>query len=134
MRRDLKSHIDVGPNASGIIPAVYTATATGVGVDLRGYDAAMVEFQSGALAGAGLFTPKLQESDDSTNGIDGAWNDVVAADQLGLLTNLVASAVQRVGYVGAKRWVRPVATYVSGTSLAISSLVVRGRGAVQPLA
>src|SRR5689334_20151758 len=111
MRRDIKSHVDAGPNAGGIIPAVYTATATGVGVDLRGFDGAEVVFQTGAIVAAGLFTPKLQESDDSTNGSDGTWNDVAAADQLGTLSNLAASAVQRAGYIGAKRWVRPVATY-----------------------
>jgi hypothetical protein len=127
MKRDLKNHIDHGPAASGIIPAVYTATATGVGVDVRDFDSVSVSFQTGAIVAAGLFTPKLQESDDSTNGIDGAWNDVVAADQTGALVNLVASSIQRVGYVGQKRWVRPVATYVSGTSTAIAAMVTRGK-------
>lgn len=134
MRRDMKSNLDVGPNASGIIPAVYTATATGVGVDLQGFDGAMVVFQTGAIAAAGLFTPKIQESDDSTTGSDGTWNDVAAGDQLGSLANLAASAQQRVSYIGKKRWVRPVATYVSGTSTAIAAVVVRGISAVKPLA
>lgn len=133
MRRDIKSNIDFGPAASGVIPAVYTATATGIGVDCRGYDGVMVGFHSGALVGAGLFTPKLQDSDDSTNGTDGTWADVVAADLNGALVNLVASGVQRVGYIGGKRWVRPVATYVSGTSLAIAAVVVRGKSSLAPL-
>jgi hypothetical protein len=134
MRRDLKSNIDNGPDASGIIPAVYTATATGVGVDCRGFDAVMVSFKTGAIVAAGLFTPKLQESDDSTTGSDGTWNDVAAVDQQGSLANLAASALQRVGYIGSKRWVRPVATYVSGTSTAICALVTRGLPTIKPLA
>jgi hypothetical protein len=129
MRRDLKSRLDV---VNSIVPAVYTATATGVGADLKEADGALVEFNTGAIVASGLFTPKLQESDDSTTGSDGAWNDVAAADQIGTLANLAASAVQRVAYVGAKRWVRAVATYVSGTSTAISAVIVRGLHHQQP--
>lgn len=131
--RDMSENEDT---VVSIVPAVYTATATGVGVDLRGYDAATVIFATGAIVAAGLFTPKIQESSDSTNGSDGTWNDVAAADQVQptALANLAASASQRVGYIGSKRWVRAVATYVSGTSTAISASVMRGRPHVRPLA
>lgn len=130
-KRAMKDNLDV---VNSIVPAVYTATATGVGADVRDFDGVLVEFNSGALVAAGLFTPKIQDSDDSTNGSDGTWADVAAAEQNGALVNLLASAVQRVDYLGRKRWVRAVATYVSGTSLAISAVIVRGRPHLRPLA
>jgi hypothetical protein len=118
MRRDIKSEQDA---VQSLMPLVRTASADGVGADLRDFD------EAGAIVAAGLQTPKLSESDDSTNGVDGVWNDVVAADLLGAFVALTQNSVQRVGYVGRKRWLRVIITHTSGTSVATSAVVVRGK-------
>ena len=125
MRRDLKSNLDA---VQGLVPAVRTATADGTGADLRDYDGALGVVEAGAVAGAGNQTAKLMESDDSTNGVDGNWNDVAAGDLLGAFASpLVQNSVQRVGYIGRKRWLRVTITHNSGTSVATAATVVRGK-------
>jgi hypothetical protein len=124
MRRDIKSEQDA---VQSLMPLVRTASADGVGADLRDFDGALAIVEAGAIVAAGLQTPKLSESDDSTNGVDGVWNDVVAADLLGAFVALTQNSVQRVGYVGRKRWLRVIITHTSGTSVATSAVVVRGK-------
>lgn len=119
VNRDLRPNIDI---VQSIVPAVYTATATGTGADLQGYDSAMAELDVGALAGAGLFTVTVEESDTLGSG----YSTVAAAQLNGAFVTPVANSIQRVGYLGAKRFIRVVATYVSGTSLAFSAQIVRG--------
>ncbi|XKM40332.1 hypothetical protein A4U53_030850 [Rhizobium ruizarguesonis] len=125
-KRDLYNNISV---AASVAPAVLTATGTGTGVDARGFQSVTAVINTGAIVAAGLFTPKLQESDDNS-----AWSDVAAADLLGSFANLAASAVQRVGYKGSKRYVRVVLTYVSGTSIAAGAVVILGHAELAPVA
>lgn len=125
--RDNASHLGLAPS---IAPAVLTATATGSSVDLSGFNAATIVVQTGAIAGSGNFAPKVQESDDGTT-----WTDVAAADLIGTFpTALAASSIIKVGYKGYKRYVRPVLTLVSGTSIAAAASVIRGRAASRPVA
>lgn len=124
--RDLKSNIDL---AQSIVPQVLSATGTGSTVDLRGYDSAVAEISAGAVAGAGDFTPKMQESDD-----DSSWSDVAAADLHGSFDTIIAqNTIKRVGYAGAKRYVRIVITKNGGTSVAASATFIRSRAARLPL-
>lgn len=126
--RDIKNNVDIQPS---LAPAVYSANQAenGTGVDLRGFDAAQVAFVSGAFTD-GTFTPKVQESDDNSN-----WSDVAASDLDGTLSNLSANAVQRVGYQGNKRYLRPVVTVSGATSGgAVSAVVVRGKPHLAPVA
>lgn len=127
--RDLVSNLKV---VQPIVPQVLTGTLlTGVtGVDTRGYDSAIVIFNSGAIVSSGLLTPSVYESDDDTT-----YTAVAAADLQGTaLSNLAASAVQRVGYAGSKRYIKPALTYVSGTSVAVQAEVVLGKPAASPVA
>ena len=120
--RDIKNNLD---GVSSIDPASVTSTTNGLGVDLRDYDGAMVVFQAGtADTGNGdeTYAPGVEESDDNS-----IFTAVGASDIEGSLANMTANSVQRVGYKGAKRYVRAVLT-LGGTTPSInaSALVVRG--------
>lgn len=129
MKRDLKSGVDV---AASLHPAARAASGTGAGVDCRGYDSAFALFSIGAWTD-GTHTPKLQESDDNTT-----FTDVGAGDLQGAFTAVSGTAgqnaVQRVGYIGAKRYVRGFVTVAGATTGALSAFnIVRGHPARQAL-
>lgn len=128
MNRELKSNIAL---REGIAPQVVTAgTVNGAVCDTRGFDSATLALAVGAIAGAGVVTAKIQEGDLS-NGSDMA--DVAVADlQTGAFTALLTNTQQWVGYRGAKRYIRAVATYVSGTSVAVGATFVLGHAQTRP--
>lgn len=131
MMRDMKSNIDVGVS---LHPAARAASGTGTGVDLRGYDGALCVINFGAWTD-GTHTPKLQESDTD---VGTAYTDVGTADQLGTFSAISGTAgsnsVQRVGYIGSKRYVRAFITVASGTTGALSGAnIVRGEPRQAPL-
>lgn len=126
--RDLASNISP---ASSVAPAVHTATVTGSAVDLLGFDAAAVMVSTGAIAGAGDFTARIQHSDQSASG----FVDVAADDLVGTLpATLLADRVVEQGYIGNRRFVRVVLTRNSGTSIAAGAVVVRGHPMHAPVA
>jgi len=106
--RDLEARIDA---AASLTPAGNrTASANGTGVDLQGYDGAVVVIAAGTITD-GTHTPKVQESDDNSS-----FTDVAAADLAGTaLVAITANSIQRISYEGIKRYIR-VATTVSGTT------------------
>jgi hypothetical protein len=123
---DLKSNVDV---AQSLAPAARTATANGTGVDLRGYEAAMCVFHPGTITD-GTHTPSLEESDD-----DATYTAVAAADMDGTWAALASNTIQRVGYKGAKRYIRAVITVSGATTGGVyGASVARGRPAAAPLA
>jgi hypothetical protein len=125
--RDLTSNIAV---VTAIAPAVLTATNTPPGFDLLGFNTVAVVISTGAIAGAGNFTPKLQESDDNAT-----FTDVAAADLIGTLpATLAAASTYKAGYKGFKRYIRPVLTLNSGTSIAAGVLLVKGDASQRPVA
>lgn len=125
--RDLANNISA---VTSIVPAVLTATTTGSSVDLNGCNSAALVITTGAIAGSGNFTPKLQESDDNST-----FTDVVAADLHGSFVSvLAASTAYKVGYKGFKRYVRPVLTLNSGTSIAAAAVVIKGDVLKRPAA
>src|SRR5262245_54930475 len=97
--RDLASNI--GP-VQAVAPAVLAATTTSNGIDLLGFDSAALVINTGAIAGSGNFTAKLQESDD-----DSDYDDVAAGDLIGSFpASLAADSVVKVGYIGTKRYLK----------------------------
>lgn len=87
------------------------------------YEALEVVVEFGAWTD-GTFTPKLQESTDTTT-----WTDVTAPNQIGTFTAVTSAggqnAVQRMAYVGTLRYVRPVITVASATTgMLVSALGV----------
>lgn len=126
-KRDLYNNVSV---VSSVVPAVLTATATGTGIDGRGFQSVTYVINTGAIAGSGNFTPKIQESDDNSS-----FTDIAAADMLGSFpAALSASTAIRVGYKGNKRYTRAVLTLNSGTSIAAGAVAVLGHAELAPVA
>ena len=114
-----------------LAPSATTATRNGTGVDLQEYESACLELSVGAWTD-GTHTPKLQESSDNST-----WTDVAAGDQLGTFTAIAGTgqqnAEQIVGYIGSKRYIRPVVT-VSGatTGVVLGARVIKGHARFNP--
>ncbi|MCH7944128.1 MAG: hypothetical protein IIB67_12995 [Proteobacteria bacterium] len=124
--RDLKSNIDI---VTSLAPAARTATASGTGVDLRGYESAVATFVTGTVTD-GTHTPSVEESDD-----DSTYTAVAAADLLGSLADLASDTVQRVGYRGGSRYIRAKITASGTTTGALDcAVVIRGNAVQLPLA
>jgi hypothetical protein len=129
MRSDLVNSIGV---VSAVAPAVIAATNTSAAIDLANFDGATVLINAGAVAGSGNMTPKLQHSPTTTSG---DFEDVTAADLIGAFpTVLEAATSYKVGYKGNRRYVRTVLTLNSGTSVAVSAVVVRSTPTNAPVA
>lgn len=121
---DLENRLDV---AQSLNPAARTATANGTGVDLANYDGAMIVFEVGTITD-GTHTPKIQDSDDNST-----FADVAAANQIGTLAVLASGTPQKVGYVGAKRYIRAVSTVSGATTGGVyAASVIRGYPRKQP--
>lgn len=108
--RDIRSRISP---AQTLAPAARTASANGTGVDLQGFESAAAMFETGVITD-GTHTPLLQESDDNTT-----FTNVAAAELQGAFVDVTSvsggSAVQEVGYLGSKRYIR-LATTVAGAT------------------
>lgn len=126
--KDIQSRIGV---VAAVVPATLTATNTSAAIDLQGYNGACVVINTGAVAGAGNFTPKLTECDTS----GGTYTDVAAADLSGSFVSvLVQNSVYKVGYKGSKRFLKTVLTLNSGTSIVAGAVVVLGEANKAPVA
>lgn len=107
-----------------IAPAVITAANTATAVDLLGFESACLVVNTGAIAAAGDFSIKLQESDTTTAG---DFADIDAAHLTGSTpATLEANSVYRVGYIGHKRYLRSVVAKAGGTSIAMAAVLVKG--------
>lgn len=127
--KDLVSKI--GPVAV-LAPAVISATDTSAALDLQGFNSAAFVIQTGAIVIAGDFTTTLQESDTTTSG---DFADVGDGDLEGALpATLEADSVYKIGYTGAKRYVRAVTTKNGGTSIAASIVMIKGHPESAPVA
>jgi hypothetical protein len=126
---------DLAPNIAPVqvvAPVVLTGNNTSVAIDLQGFESASLVVNTGAIAGAGDFTAKLQESDDTAGG---TFTDVAAEHLVGTFpATLEADSVVKVGYVGLRRYVRTVITRNSGTSIAAGAVLVKGHPHVVPVA
>lgn len=126
--KDIYSNVG---QAVAVVPAVLTATNTSAAIDLAGFESAAVLINTGALVGAAVFNVTLEESDASGSG----FAAVAASKIQGTLpTPLAASTAYKLGYLGAKRYIRTVLTLASGTSLAVSAVVLKGNARDKPTA
>ena len=113
-------------------PAVQAATIKGGAVDLHGFNQALLVINTGAIASAGDYTAKMQESATVT---DADFTDVAAGNLIGVLpASLTADGSFRQSYIGSKRYVRVVVTKNSGTSIAAGAVFVLGNPALAPIA
>lgn len=96
-------------------------TANGASADLAGFESAVSTLCVGVVTD-GTHVPKLQESSDNS-----AWTDVAAGDLDGAFANLASNTAQKVGYKGAKRYIRVVVTTSGATTGAVFGAMI-GRG------
>ncbi|WP_299648588.1 hypothetical protein [uncultured Jannaschia sp.] len=126
--RDMKSNIAAQVAVS---PEVLAGNKTGPAIDLRDCNRMAFVITTGAIAGSGSFTAKVQEADTSAGGdfadADAQWIDSDAA------LPLEGDSAYRIGYHGHKRFVRLVLTKASGTSIAASAVAVMGDLAERPV-
>ena len=137
---DMKSDTQV---AVGLIATLSgTTPSKGNIVDLSGYEAATFLVCTGTVTDAGDangFSFEVQESDTTA---DVAFTAVANEDLVGLESALTVTsdtadgvAVGSIGYVGAKRYIRIVATGTTGTNAAVNVVVAKQRpmiGAATP--
>lgn len=115
--RDLYSNLNEVP---ALAPAVFTAAANGVTVDLLNASGVIFVLATGAIAEAGVFGVKLQESADGST-----WADVPAKWVQGEApAALAAASTYRLGYLGKLRYARLELTYTSGTSIAAAAVAI----------
>lgn len=125
--RDIVHNIAV---VQSIAPADISANTNGAGIDLLGFDSVAFIVNTGAITSAGAFTLKLQESDT-----DSGYTDVDPDHyQASVSGNLAANSTVKVGYRGFKRWVRPVLTKGSGTSIIAGVTAIKGNAVDKPVA
>lgn len=110
--------------------AIRTSTPSTTGVDLAGFNAAVCVIAVGAITD-GTHTPALHESDDNST-----FTAVAAADMVGSFAALAANTNQRVGYIGRKRYIKPIITVTGspGTGGYYSAGVIRCQSHKQPVA
>lgn len=125
--RDLVRNIGV---RQAIAPAVQASAADGTTVDLLGFNSVAFAINTGAIAGAGDFGVKVQESDDGST-----FNDAAASAVLGSVpTTLVAASTYKLGYIGFKRYTRLSITKAGGTSIALGATAILGEPSQLPVA
>lgn len=107
MRQDIKNAVAVDQD---IVPAAYTSTQTGSGVDVVNAEKVAVIFNVGAVTDD-AWTFEVQEAADDGSGSPDTWAAVDAADLDGSVPDApAANTVTKVGYYGVERHVRVVAT------------------------
>lgn len=107
-----------------IAPVVLTGANTATAVDLKGFESAALVINTGAIVGAGDFSIKLQESDETGGG---TFTDVAAEHLTGTVpSTLEENSVYRLGYIGHRRYIRSVVAKDGGTSIALGAVVIKG--------
>lgn len=126
--RDLRSNIK---SESSLLPLLRDATASGSGVDLRGFESAVVQAHIGTITD-GNFLFSVEESDD-----DSTYTAVDSADLLGSFSAAASAsdeAVQEVGYIGSARYIRAVVTVTGSPSTGgtVGATVIKGTPSQAP--
>ena len=125
--------------AQSLAPAVRTADANGDGVDLQGFEGAMVLVDVGAegvtLSSSVKIDFLLEHSDDNSS-FSAVDSNLLVSDgtvsSTGLFAtfddNAEAPAIAAIGYVGGKRYIRVVADFTGthGTGTPCSAMVLKG--------
>lgn len=124
--RDSASNVGV---VASVVPQTASGNVTGDPVDTLGYDSVTLVVATGSSTGFDV-AAEVQAS-DSTGSTSFAAAD--SAELVGAFKALEANAVQRVGYVGSKRYVRVVLDHNSG-SVDASAVAVLGHAHQRPVA
>ena len=126
---DGQSGITLAPS---VAQGAHTATVNGATVDTAGYDGAALYVFPGTWTD-GTHTVKLQDSPDNAT-----WTDVAAAQLSGTLVAITSAPTAvngKLGYVGANRYLRAVATVAGATTGAVyAAFIILSRGRKLPQA
>ena len=126
--RDLAHNIAA---VSAIAPAVQAAALNSAAIDTKDFNSLAFVVNTGAIASAGDFGLKLQESDASDSG----FADVAASQSTSNApATLAANATYKLSYLGWKRYVRLAVTKAGGTSIILGAAAVKGHAADKPVA
>lgn len=128
MRKDLYSNFAA---VQALASASTSAAGDGAVIDMKGFQSALFLVNAGAITGAGDFSFKLQESDQSGSG----FTDVAAADVIGAApATMAASTAYKLGYRGKKRYIRLSVTKAGGTSIQMGAVAILGHPHIAPVA
>lgn len=118
--------------ATTLAPAVRTESANGTGVDLQGYEGALVIVQAGTVTD-GTHTIEVQESIDNSTFTAVSDGDLQGTEPA--ITSSNDEAVYEIGYRGTKRYIRAVVTVTGSPSTGgvYGALVVRGNPRKYPV-
>ncbi|MBI5192766.1 MAG: hypothetical protein HZA08_04910 [Nitrospirae bacterium] len=127
--KDLYNNLSV---AQSLPAAARTASANGTGVDLQGFEGALVIISTGTITD-GTHAIAIQESDDNST-----FTAVAAADLQGTAPSIGAAndnVDYKVGYIGAKRYIRAAVTVSGATTGGVyCAIVAKGFGRHRPSA
>lgn len=143
--RDLKSKVSP---AALIVPAVYAADNTPPAVDLQGFDSCLILISIGVggitFTGVNKIEFVLTHSDDNATYTNVAITDLLP-DALtpgtittGIVRSLVAAhaaaTIQRLGYVGGKRYLKLLADFsgTHGTGTPMEAIALKGHANINP--
>ena len=104
--------------ATSLAPAARTASANGTGVDLAGYEGALIQAVVGTITD-GTHTLAVEESNDGTT-----FTSVAVTNLQGSFAALASGVNQKVGYLGTKRYIRVNATVTGATAGGVYAVVV----------
>jgi hypothetical protein len=127
--KDLYNNLSV---AQSLPAAARTASANGAGVDLQGFEGALVIISTGTITD-GTHAISIEESSDNST-----FTAVAAGDLLGTAPSIGAAndnVDYKVGYIGSKRYIHVVTT-ASGTTTGgvYCAVVAKGFGRHRPSA
>lgn len=132
MEMDLHTGIKL---VHSIAPAAIVADTNGAAIDTKDFESVEFAFHVGTAMVGGGFSVKLQDSD--TGAFGGEQADVTAVDLLGATVDVAigdANKVFRIGYIGKKRYVRPVLTETGTiTGGVIGCMAILGHPKVGPV-
>ncbi|HEX8221679.1 MAG TPA: hypothetical protein VF914_21000 [Chloroflexia bacterium] len=121
MRTEIESTTKV---VTTLAPAARTATANGTGVDLANFGQNLIIIPAGTRTD-GAHTPTIEESNDNSS-----FSTVAAGDLAGdPLVAITTDSVQKVSYIGTKRYIRVKVTVTGSPATgAVYGAVVELRG------
>lgn len=131
----MKSLKGYDSTAVSLTPDQYTAAGNGNGVDLLGYESALVVVSTGGFGGttpAASYT--IQESVDNVNFTNVADSNLDGVTGNGAGVALAATSTVQVGYLGRARFLRVILASVTGTTPIIRAVgaIVRQRAHTLP--
>ncbi len=131
MNKDLYNNLAL---AKSVAPQFINSntTITGTGVDLRGFEGALVVLSAGAITGTGsqnVYTPEVQESDSSDTGFTAVADaNLIGTEAAAVHNGGTDNTIKKIGYIGTKRYIRVVLTTTAFTTAGgyIEGLIVNG--------